>query len=113
MKYSEVDALYETTMIIFYTLTAHPDTLEVCLGDSKGQHVLLKVPSVAVLNEFQQITTCGPLWEASKSAKSLMSIFWSDEDLAESCCTYANGWKLLDQRILLGIKCIFLTALLC
>ena len=81
------------------------DPLEVCLGDRKGQHVLAKVPSEAALNEFQQITACGPSWEPSKSAKSLMAIFWSDEELAESCCTYAKGRKLLNQRILLGIKC--------
>jgi hypothetical protein len=77
----------------------------VSLGDRNGQHVLVKVPSEAALNEFQQITACGPSWEPSKSAKSLMAIFWSDEELAESCCTYAKGRKLLDQRILLGIKC--------
>jgi hypothetical protein len=64
--------------------------LEVCLGD---QQVLVKVPSEAALNEFQQITVCVPSWEPSKSVN--MAIFWSDEELAESCCTYAKGRKLL------------------
>ena len=69
--------------------------------------MLLKV---AALNEFQQVIACGPSWETSKSAKK--SIFWSDEELAESCCTFVKARKLINQRILLGIECILLTTLL-
>ena len=84
---------------------ARSEPLEVCLGDLKGQHVLVKVPSEAALNEFQQITACTLSLKPSKFATSLMSVFWSDEELAESNCTFAKGRKLLNQRIMLGIKC--------
>ena len=38
--------------------------------------------------------------------------FFSEEELAKSCCRKATGRELLNQTVLLGIKCMF-AILLC
>ena len=86
------------------------DPLEVVCGDPKssGQHLVLKVPSVAALNQFEQLSSTANTTDAPKFALRLLSVFFSDQELGESNCTYAEGRKLLDQNILLGIKCKFI-----
>ena len=83
-----------------------PTTNDPNCGDPGGQHKILKVPSEAALNQFKQLSSLSaPACDPAKFALRLLSVFFSDADLAESNCTYAEGRKLLDQNILNGIKC--------
>ena len=79
-----------------------------CCGQPEvdGKHVYLTLHSEMAVSEFQQISFCPPS-EPAKFALRLLSVFFSDDVLAESNCTKAEGRKLLDQQILLGIRCEF------
>ena len=82
------------------------DPLTVCCGQvgASGKHVYLRVPTEAALMEFQQVSLCPPN-DPAKFALKLLSVFFTDELLSTSNCTKAEGRSLLDQEILLGIKC--------
>lgn len=84
------------------------DLLEVICDDptAAGKHliILLRVPSPAALSQFQNITSSTANTPA-KFALKLLSVFFGDEELGNSNCTFAEGWRLLDQNVLLGIKC--------
>ena len=82
------------------------DPLAVVCGNphSKGASQVLKVPSQAALSQFQQLTA-GVAVDPAKFALKLLSIFYSDEELSESNCTFVEGRKLIDKNVLLGIKC--------
>ena len=84
--------------------------LDVVCGDpsTSGKHIVLQVPSLAALNQFEQITATAHTSDPAKFALKLLSVFFSDEELAESNCTFAEGRRMLDQNILLGIKCEFI-----
>lgn len=88
------------------TFFLNADPLMVCCGQPRlaGKHVYLKLPTEAAVAEFRQLEGCPPK-EPGKFALKLLSIFFCDEELSESNCTKAEGRKLLDQNILLGIKC--------
>ena len=85
------------------------DPLQVICGDPRRsascEHVILKVPSAAALMEFNRVSEFVH-GAPKKFALKLLSIFFTDEELAESNCTYAPGRKLLDQQVLRGIQCM-------
>ena len=91
-------------MSIIYTY--YIDHLEVICGNpnSRDDKISLKVPSEAAKALYLQISNCPPK-DPAKFALRLLSVFFTDEELAESNCTDAKGRKLLDQSILWGIKC--------
>ena len=62
------------------------DLLEVVCGDprSSGQHLVLKVPSVAALNQFQQLSSTAITTDAPKFALRRLSVFFSDQELVDS-----------------------------
>ena len=66
--------------------------------------MLVKLPTSAALAEFKQIDACPPK-DPAKFALKLLSVFFSEEELGRSNCTKADGRDLLDQEVLLGIKC--------
>lgn len=80
----------------------------VCCGNSaeKGKHIYLTLPSEAAVMGFQQLESCPPK-DPGKFAIKLLTLFYGDEELSQSNCTRAEGRKLLDQEVLLGIKCKF------
>ena len=78
--------------------------LEVCCGDpKKSSYVWISVPSEAALLQFHELAAFPPQ-EAAKYALKLLSVFFSDEELAQSNCTHAEGRNLLDRNTLLAIK---------
>ena len=85
------------------------DHLEVICGNpnSRDNKIILKVPSEAAKALYLQINNCPPK-DPAKFALRLLSVFFTDEELAESNCTDAKGRKLLDQSILWGIKCKYI-----
>lgn len=87
-------------------LTFPTGPLEVVCGNptSKDNQVLVKLPSEAAKALYAQINNCPPK-DPAKFALRLLSVFFSDDELAESNCTEAKGRTLLDQSILWGIKC--------
>lgn len=76
-----------------------------CCGDwsEKGKHVYLTLPSEAAVIEFQHLNYCPPK-DPAKYALKLLALFVSEEELGQSNCTRAEGRKLIDQTVLLGIK---------
>ena len=106
---SAIDTSVVTTSKSVSTTKVAPttkDPLDVICGDPQGQHKILKVPSEAALNQVMQLSSLSaPASDPSKFALRLLSVFFSEEELAEGNCTYAEGRKLLDQDILNGIKC--------
>ena len=60
--------------------------------------------SEAVVALFHRINCCLPP-DAGSFAKKLLDVFFSEEQLARSCCTKAVGRELLNQSVLCGIKC--------
>ena len=78
---------------------------EVVCGNPKSrQHVVLPLPSEAAVALFHSVNCCLPP-DAGTFAKKLLDVFFSEEELARSCCTKAVGRELLDQMVLSGIKC--------
>ena len=78
---------------------------EVICGYPKSrQHVVLPLPSEAAIALFHSVNCCLPP-DARTFAKTLLDVFFSEEELARSCCTKAVGRELLDQTVLRGIKC--------
>lgn len=77
-----------------------------CCGDRKvsGRHAVVTLPSTAALAEFQAICAAPPN-DPAKFALRLLGIFFTQEQLAVSNCTKAEGRQLLDPTILLAIKC--------
>ena len=82
------------------------DPLAVVCGDphSKEANVVLKVKTRAILTQFQQLTAATAM-DPGEFALKLLSIFYSDEELSESNCTFVEGRKLNDRNVLMGIKC--------
>ena len=68
--------------------------------------MVLQVPSDAAVALFNQVNSCLPK-EPGKFATKLLDVFFTEDKLARSCCTRASGRELLDQNVLLGIKCGF------
>ena len=64
----------------------------------------VRLPSEAGLALFQQAVGCPPVGRPQQFALNLLTAFFSEEVLADSCCTKAKGRKLLDQQLLLAIK---------
>ena len=64
----------------------------------------VRLPSEAGLALFHQAIACPPLDRPQQFTLNLLAAFFSEEELADSCCTKAKGRKLLDQRILLAMK---------
>ena len=82
----------------------HTDPLDVCCGDPrKATSMYVKVPSEAALCQFRELAAFPPK-DPAKYALKLLSVFFTDDDLAESNCTRAEGRKLLDQNIIVAIK---------
>ncbi len=77
-----------------------------CCGEegTKGKFVVVDLPSEAALAEFQQVNACLPK-DPEKFALKLLSVFFTEEELGRSNCTKAEGRDLLNQEILLAIKC--------
>ena len=75
--------------------------LEVLCGNpnSKANQIVLKVSSEAAKALYVQISNCPPK-DPAEFALRLLSVFFTDKELAQS-----KGRKLLDQNIVLGIKC--------
>ena len=89
----------------FYTIVSI-DPLMVCCGDAeqKDKHVYLTLPSEDALIALRQLNY-NPPKDPAKFALKLLTLFISEEELGQSNCTWAEGRKLIDQKILLGIKC--------
>lgn len=79
--------------------------LQVCCGKAgvRGKHSVVTLPSEAARAEFVQVNACPPS-NPAKFALKLLSVFFTQDELAESNCTKADGRKLLDQDILQAIK---------
>ena len=78
--------------------------LAVCCGDPrKSSCAWVEVPSEAALTLFWELAAFPPK-DPGRYALQLLSVFYSDEELAESNCTRAEGRKLIDQNILIAIK---------
>ena len=65
---------------------------------------MLPLLSEAAVASFHSVNCCLPS-DARSFAKKLLDVFFSEEELARSCCTKAIGRELLDQTVLTGIKC--------
>ncbi len=79
-----------------------------CCGEPgvKGRSVVVELPSEAALAQFIQIN-CPPK-DPAKFALKLLSVFFTDEELSQSNCTKAEGRDLLNQEILVAIKCEYM-----
>lgn len=75
-----------------------------CCGNPGRNHVYLKIATEASLADIRQMSSCPPK-DPAKFALKLKSVFFSDQELSVSNCTKADGKKLLDPTILLGIRC--------
>ncbi len=70
---------------------------------NKAQMVWMTFQSEEQLQQFRNVNTTRPK-DAAKYALRLLTLFFSEEELAESNCTPAEGRKLLDQKTLSAIK---------
>ena len=82
------------------------DPLTVCCGQVgvPNKHIYVQVPTEAALAEFELITNCPPK-DPAKFTLKLLGIFFTEHVLSISNCTKAEGRLILDQNILLGMKC--------
>ena len=64
---------------------------------------MLKLPSEQAKAEFQQLSACPPR-DPGKYALRLLSILFTNDVLANSNCTPAEGRNLIDLNVLLAIK---------
>ena len=64
---------------------------------------MLPLPSEAAIALFHDVNCCLPA-DAGTFAKKLLDVFFSEVELARSCCTKVAGRELLDQMMLRGIK---------
>lgn len=87
----------------YYHYCTH-STEVVCGNPKSRQHIVLPLPSEAAVALFHSVNCCLPT-DAGTFAKKLLDVFFSEEELARSCCTKAVGRELLDQTVLRGIKC--------
>ena len=78
-----------------------------CGKPKTRQSIVLQLPSKAAVALFYQINGCLPT-DPGKFALKLLTAFFSEEQLARSNCTKVEGRELLDQQVLLGIKCKFM-----
>ena len=93
-------------MHIIVKIHANIISTEIVCGNPKSKHhLVLSLPSEAAVALFHSVNCCPPP-DAGTFAKKLLDVFFSEEELARSCCTKATGRELLDQTVLLGIKCM-------
>lgn len=84
------------------------DPLQIVCGNSAtSAHMVMKLPSEKAVAQFVQLNAISPA-EAGKFALRMLSLFYTNEELAESNCTLAEGRKLIDHEVLLAIQCKFL-----
>ena len=75
-----------------------------CCGDPETQNcIYISVPSALALSRFKELEAFPPK-EPTRYALRLLAIFFSDEELARSNCTKAEGRNLLDRRTLDAIR---------
>ncbi len=77
------------------------------LGEPSGKGVKVVLPSPLAAEQLTQLRHSVPK-DAAKYALKLLSIFFSDSELAESNCTPAEGRKLLNKDVLKGIQCEYM-----
>ena len=92
-------------MHIIIKTHAHISIEIVCGNPKSKQHLVLSLPSEAAVALFHSVNCCPPPY-AGTFAKKLLDVFFSEEELARTCCTKATGRELLNQTVLLGIKCM-------
>ena len=90
--------------LYYYNCFTCTEPLQVVWGDPSASNVTLKMPSEQSVADFHQLSACKPS-EAGKYALRLLSLLFSNEELAVSNCTPAEGRKLLAKEKLLAIKC--------
>ena len=66
---------------------------------------MLPLPSETAVAPFHSVNCCPPP-DAGSFAKKLLDVFPTEDEVARSCCTKATGRELLNQTVLLGIKCM-------
>ena len=73
-------------------------------------HCKVTLPTEKSVAEFWQLNNC-PTADPGKFALCLLSLCFTNEELAESNCTPAEGRCLLNQETLTAIKCetLFIT----
>lgn len=79
--------------------------LQVCCGEAgvKGRYSVVELSSEAAVARFKQLNSFPPK-DAAKFALRLMPVFFTNEELARSNCTLAQGRDLLNQEYLEAIK---------
>ena len=91
---------------VLYYYTTGP--LEVCCGDPKrSSSVIVTVPSdddLAQFTELNAVPPKDPAKDPAKYALRLLSVFFTDEELAESNCMRAEERKLLNQAKISAIR---------
>ena len=81
------------------------DELVMWFGMPKSrQGMELVLPSKHAVERLKNLRSSIPK-DAGKYALKLLSIFFSDETLAESNCSPAEGRHLVDPDVLTGIHC--------
>ena len=90
--------LVYSTLIHSYIYVAQ-DPLQVLCGKSAtSSHLLVKLPSEKAVAQFYQLNACAPV-DAGKFALRLLSLFYTNEELAESNCMPAEGRKLIQSTL--------------
>ena len=89
---------------IFVVYSTCAGSFEVCCGDPETpNYINIDVPSALALSRFKELEAFPPK-EPTRYALRLLAIFFSDEELAKSNCTKAEGRNLLDRRTLDAIR---------
>ena len=84
--------------------------MRVCCGKGgvKGKHIYLTLPSEAALAAFSLLNSAPPA-DPAKFVLRMLAIFFTSSELEKSNCTKAEGRELLDQEVIQGIKCKWIT----
>ena len=90
-------------MHIIVKTHANISTKIVCGTSKSKQRLVLSLPSEAAVALFHSVNCCPPPDDGTLILpRGCWIFFFSEEELARSCCTKATG-----QTVLLGIKCMY------
>ena len=84
-------------------MIVYADPLEVLCGNpGTALKCFIKLPNESALAEFHQLNACLPS-EPHRYAQRMLSLFFSNEVLANSNCSPAKGRQLVDQKVMNAI----------
>ena len=86
---------------------------EVICGNPRDRrgHIKVNLASTLAVKQFQQLLNCPPD-DPGRCALKLLTIFFTESELAKGNCTKAGGRELLDQHLLHGIKCKYINIMI-